>query len=86
MTTPQNVINIAVPVTIFGHHFLGITVHPGVKMSLKDAGCGILKTQVIFENANIQPIVFLDGITSADFNTPNSCPLYLQIGYVPPAP
>ena len=72
-------VNITVPTCYRSHHFKGITLHPGVDLSIVPAGCGVPKDQLVFANTQTQPIVFLDGVTSGEIDADTPCPEYLQV-------
>lgn len=74
-----NYVNLAVKTCHKGHHYEGITLHPGVDISIKPAGCGVPLSQIEFANTQTKPLVFVEGITGGDIDAETPCPQYLQI-------
>ena len=73
-------INISVNVTKNGHHYPGVTVWPGVDISLEQAPC-LPMDQLVFNNADPETVptgVYVQGISAADLSD-NANPHYLQI-------
>lgn len=77
---PVEVCHGAMPV-----HYKGIALLPGVKLSLKEAGCGVPKTQLVFtkesdgQPTKVQPIAFLENVSGGNWESEFVCPGYLKI-------
>ena len=81
----EKVVNLPVAICYKGHHYSGITVMSGVSVSLKPAGCGVQKTQLVFTvtetgaETKTQPIAFIENVSGGEFESSIACPSYLKI-------
>lgn len=75
----SGVVNIAVKFPHKGKVYEGFTLHGGVSLELRPAGCGVPKTQLIFVDGDENPVCFLEGVTGADFESGKIVKGYLQI-------
>jgi len=75
----QKVVSLAVRFPYNGKNYSGISVKSGVSLSLTPAACGVPKTRIVFENGSSKPLVFIENVSGADFESAQVPDNYLVI-------
>jgi len=75
----QKVVSLAVRFPYNGKQYSGVSIKNGVPITFSPARCGVARTEILFENASSNPIIFLEGVTGADIDSSQVPDNYLVV-------
>ena len=75
----QKVVSLAVRFPYNGKQYSGVSLRSGVILSIVPAACGVPKNQIVFDNASSNPVIFIENVSGADFDSTQVPDNYLVV-------